>query len=512
MTSIAKDNNFSLTREELHVFTRHIEGMLESYDRLDKLAKNQSHRPIRNLTGRAPSKKENPFGAWAWKCSIKASSSKGGLSSRKLQGKRIAIKDSVLVAGVPLRNGSSMLRNFVPSVDATIVTRILQNGGEIVGKSTCEDLCTSGGSHTSYPQPVRNPHNQKYMAGGSSSGSAALLAAGEVDMAIGGDQAGSIRIPSSWCGVYGLKPTFGLVPYSGILGMEPVLDHVGPMASNVRDLALLLEVMAGRDGHDPRQLKTPEILPSYLTELRKAQSDGKRKKVNIALIKEGFGWPKVSESDVDSCVRDSAYKLEEVGARVREISLPMHRDAIHIWAALCQDGLWNYVVRNRGIEHLWNGMFDVNLIQEWSRALRTRGDQLSETAKLTGIVGNYVATKWNGKYYALAHNLRHNLIRKYSRVLEEYDVLALPTTPQKAQPLKTGWSKKNEKNLEWSISASMSNLHNTCAFDVSGHPALNIPCGFVSGLPVGMMLVGRHYDEGTLLSTAERFEKLKERG
>ena len=176
-----------------------------------------------------------------------------GRPGGKLAGRRIALKDNVCLAGVPMMIGADILEGYVPDVDATIVERILDAGGEIAGKAVCEYYCVSGGSHTSATGPVQNPRKPGYSAGGSSSGSAALVAAGDVDMAIGGDQAGSIRIPASHCGIVGLKPTYGLVPYTGIAPLEITLDTCGPMTADVRDNALLLEVIAGPDGIDSRQ-------------------------------------------------------------------------------------------------------------------------------------------------------------------------------------------------------------------------------------------------------------------
>ena len=153
-----------------------------------------------------------------------------------------------------MMNGASTLEGYVPDVDATIVTRMLDAGGTILGKVHCEYFCFSGGSHTSAAGPVHNPRKMGYSAGGSSSGSAAVVAAGEVEMAIGGDQGGSIRIPSAYCGIYGMKPTWGLVPYTGVFPIENTIDHTGPMTANVADNALLLEVLAGPDGLDHRQV------------------------------------------------------------------------------------------------------------------------------------------------------------------------------------------------------------------------------------------------------------------
>ncbi len=194
--------------------------------------------------GRRPVPDENKLGAWYVKTSIK------GQSTGKLAGRRVALKDNVCLAGVPMMVGAGFLEGSVPDIDATIVTRILDEGGEIAGKAVCEYYCVSGGSHTSSTGPVQNPRKPGYTTGGSSSGSAALVAAGEVPMAIGGDQAGSIRIPASFCGIVGMKPTFGLVPYTGIGPLEITLDTAGPMTANVADNALLLEVIAGPDGLD----------------------------------------------------------------------------------------------------------------------------------------------------------------------------------------------------------------------------------------------------------------------
>ncbi|MEW6635946.1 MAG: amidase family protein, partial [Actinomycetota bacterium] len=238
LREIAQRFGLHLDEQDARSFLGLIGGTLASYRRLDQLT--EPALPVRypRSGGRRPEPEENPLGAWYWRCSIK------GADGGPLSGKRVAIKDNVCVAGIPMMNGSSTLEGYVPEFDATIVTRILDAGGEIAGKAVCEHLCFSGGSHTSDTGPVLNPHDHSRSAGGSSSGSAALVASGEVEMAIGGDQGGSIRIPASWCGIYGLKPTYGLVPYTGVFPIELTLDHTGPMAATVSDVALLLEAIA----------------------------------------------------------------------------------------------------------------------------------------------------------------------------------------------------------------------------------------------------------------------------
>src|SRR5437867_3032442 len=208
-------------------------------------------------------------------------------------------------------------RQLGMSLSDTDVACFLETmGGTIVGKVRCEYFCCSGGSHTSAAGPVQNPRRPGYSAGGSSSGSAAVVAAGEVDMAIGGDQGGSIRIPAAYCGVYGLKPTHGLVPYTRILPIDTTLDHTGPMTAPVADNALLLEVLAGPDGLDPRQV---DVNTAAYTNALTGDARGMR----IAVVKEGFGHAN-SEADVDALVRKGAATFKQLGARVDEVSIRLH--------------------------------------------------------------------------------------------------------------------------------------------------------------------------------------------
>src|SRR6266536_6221003 len=282
LRAIAHMYGMHLSDADLASFRGMISTTLESYRRVDQLSEPVPIARSARTGSYRPGREENPLNAWYQKCSIK------GAASGPLTGKRIAIKDNVCVAGVPMMNGSLVLEGYVPEFDATIVTRILDAGGEIVGKAVCESLCFSGSSFTADTGPVLNPHHPAYSAGGSSSGSAALVVAGECDMAIGGDQGGSITIPSCWCGAYGLKPTYGLVPYTGVFPIELTLDHTGPIASTTADVALLLEVIAGDDGLDPRQrVVTTDAYSNALT--------GDATGLRIGIVHEGFGWPGLSE-------------------------------------------------------------------------------------------------------------------------------------------------------------------------------------------------------------------------
>ncbi|MBX6767975.1 MAG: amidase, partial [Actinomadura rubrobrunea] len=210
---IAEDYRLGISPEDMEIYQAAVRGLLQSWDKVEELyAEVAPTAPQRTWSW--PSKEDNRLGAWYVQTEIQET------TEGPLAGKRVAVKDNVSVAGVPMMNGSRMVEGFVPSEDATVVTRLLAAGALIAGKSVCEDLCFSGGSHTSKTGPVFNPWDQKRSTAGSSSGSAALVAAGEVDLAVGGDQGGSIRLPAAWCGVVGHKPTWGLVPYTGGFPIE----------------------------------------------------------------------------------------------------------------------------------------------------------------------------------------------------------------------------------------------------------------------------------------------------
>src|SRR6195952_3074914 len=281
-----------------------------------------------------PTGEENKYSAWYVKTTIT------GASGGKLAGKTVAIKDNVCVAGVPMMNGSATMEGFVPTIDATIITRLLDAGATVAGKAVCELFCFSGGSHTSASGPVHNPRRHGYSAGGSSSGSAAVVAAGEVPMALGGDQGGSIRMPASFCGIYGMKPTHGLVPYTGIMPIELTLDHTGPMTATVEDNALLLEVLAGPDGLDPRQYGG-QSMP-----YRDALGLGVQG-LRIGIVEEGFGHPQ-SQSQSDAVVREAADRLRGLGATVETVTIPMHRLGAAIWLPIAAEGATVQMMHGNG--------------------------------------------------------------------------------------------------------------------------------------------------------------------
>ncbi|HYH48006.1 MAG TPA: amidase family protein, partial [Acidimicrobiia bacterium] len=224
LQEIAESFGLVFSEDDLASFRELIVPLLATVAAVDQMVEPAPLAPkYPRTSGYRPDPSENPWNAWYWRCEIR------GAADGPLAGKRVAIKDNVCVAGVPMMNGSATLEGYVPEFDASIVARTLDAGATIVGKAVCEDLCFSGGSHTAATGAVLNPNAPGRSAGGSSSGSAVLVATGEVDLAIGGDQGGSIRMPAGWTGIVGHKPTYGLVPYTGVFPIELTLDHTGPM-------------------------------------------------------------------------------------------------------------------------------------------------------------------------------------------------------------------------------------------------------------------------------------------
>src|SRR4051794_893507 len=408
---IAESLRMPLTEDELDVFHAAAVPTLAGYRRLDELP--DEVLPVRHPRadlGHRPVGDENPSHGWAWKCSIP------GAAEGPLAGKTIGVKDNVCVAGVPMLNGSPIMEGYVPREDATVVTRLLDAGAHIVGKTAVPAFCFDGGGITGYPdpQPV-NPRNADYLAGSSSNGSAVVVVTGQADLALGGDQGGSIRLPASWSGCCGHKPTHGLVPYTGIFPIELTLDHIGPMARTVADCALMLDAIAGEDGLDPRQVGV-RVQP--YREGLEAGPEGLR----VGVLQEGFGIADASEPDVDAAVRDAAETLARGGAEVEEVSVPMHRDGLAIWNAIATEGATDLMVRGDAFGTNHKGHYSTDLVDFYGRARRARANDYSVTVKLTMLLGAYLSERYNHHYYAKAQNLGRRLRAAYDDALEGVDV------------------------------------------------------------------------------------------
>jgi len=486
---LADEIGLDLTDEDVESYIGLFKGNIEAYNIIDAMPDNLPSVKYPRTPGYQPRAEENPYNAWYVKTEVK------GSSSGKLKGKTVVLKDNVMLAGVPMMNGAATLEGYVPDIDATIVRRILDAGATIVGKAHSESFCLSGGSHTNAKGAVHNPHKMGYSAGGSSSGSAALLAAGEVDLAIGGDQGGSIRMPASFCGVYGMKATHGLVPYTGIMPIEIYVDHTGPMTNSVEDNALMLEVLAGEDGYDPRQynVKTQK----YTNALK-----GKKgiKGMKIAVVKEGF-MQENAEKDVNTKVKAAIQKLKSMGAIVKEVSIPMHLLGPALWLPIGVEGLTQTMMYGDGYGVSRPDLY-VTSLMDFHRNWRNRANEMSETTKLLTMLGTYIRKHHGSRYYGKAMNLTRLLTAAYDKVLNDYDLLVMPTTAIKATPLPAPDASREEY-----VQRALEMISNTAPFDITHHPAMAIPCGMSKGLPVSMMLVGKHFEESTIYQAAHAFEK-----
>ena len=394
-----------------------------------------------------------------------------------------------------MMNGASVLEGYVPDIDASVVTRILDAGGEIAGKAVCEYYCVSGTSSTSATGPVHNPHKRGYSAGGSSSGSAAVVAAGDVEMALGGDQAGSIRIPSSYCGTYGMKGTFGLVPYTGIIPLEITIDHCGPISNTVYNNALLMEVLAGPDGLDSRG-RTAFRSPSTPKRLRKTP-----RVCASAWSPKASGTTTPSPTSTPRCARARSVSR---GSAPRS---PRSRSPCTAWrprsgsrSGTTRGFMTMMAMNGAGVNH--QGLYVTSLLDAAS-GWRTRSDEMADTIKIIAMFGHHSLRHHRGHYYAKAMNLRRRLRAAYDAALADCDLLLMPTLPMKASKLPSADAGPEDvTRVAWEM------LANTSAFNITGHPAMTMPCGLSEELPIGLMLVGRHWEEGTIYRAAHAFEQL----
>ncbi|MGW0162553.1 amidase [Mycobacterium sp. NPDC003323] len=488
LENICSAYGLSLTAGELTEFAPHVETMLGSWDLVEEL---HAEIPAPPVTRAWSHPEHNPLGGWYVTCAITTA------AAGPLAGRTVGIKDNIAVAGVPMMNGSALVEGYVPDRDATVVTRLLDAGATIAGKTVCENLCFSGASHTAATGPVRNPWDHSRTAGGSSSGSAALVASGAVDLAIGGDQGGSVRLPAAFTGIVGHKPTHGLVPYTGAFPIEQSLDHLGPMTRTVADAALVLEVIAGPDGLDPRQ-RSDSDRPSYTDELLRATTG-----LRVGVVTEGFAHPE-SATGVDAAVRGAVETLRSTGLLCEEVSVPWHRHGKKIWDVIAVEGGTAQMVDGNAYGRNWQGWYDPALIEHYGSRRRADGASFPDTVKLVLLAGRHTLDRHHGTHYAMARNLVPRLRAAYDEALSHFDVLVMPTTP-----ILPSLIPSPEASLDEYLARALEMMANTATFDVTGHPACSVPAGTVQGLPVGMMIVGRHHDDATVLRVAHTFERAR---
>ncbi len=497
--TLSDEFGLNLSAEEASSYQAVMAGAFRTYQALDRLAEPRPSVAWPRTPGHRPGPDENPYNAWYWRTEIK------GNPDGPLAGEAVGVKDSIAVAGVPMANGSRTLDGFVPDIDATVIARLLDAGATIAGKTTASDLCGVAGGHDHPFGTVRNPHDPARSPGGSSCGSGAAIAAGDIRMALGGDQGGSIRIPAAWCGTVGMKATFGLVPYTGCMGMETSLDHVGPMSDTVANCAKLLAAIAGPDPLDPRAAGLPaDCVGDYVAAVGQ-DLEG----LTIGVLKEGFGhaeWPTLgfgaSDPVVDDRVRETVAALERAGAKVVEVSVPEHVDTAHVLVALLEEGVCATMLRGNAAGHGWQGFYDTRLQDTFARGWRQQAADLPPPIKTILLVGEHMHRHYHGHYYAKAQNLRPAMRAAYDRSLAQCDALVMPTLPFRAPLMPAADAPIPER-----MTVALNMIGNVCQANVTGHPAISVPCAMADGLPIGLQFMGRHFEEATLLRLAAAVER-----
>jgi amidase len=499
VVAVAKELGIHLGPEEAVLYRKYLMAQLQEFDTFVQ-ARLEEHRPpmvtaARQL-GYRPRPDEDPLNAWMWKCRIE------GAANGLLAGKTISYKDHIAVAGMPMSFGSFALEGFIPDFDATVVTRVLQAGGTIIGKNVMNGLSGgfgTGGGIGDYGRPL-NPHNHEHVTGGSSSGSAAAVAAGEVDISFGGDQGGSIRIPAAFCGIIGHKPTFGLVSHFGIgFGSDQSIDYTGPMTRTVEDAAATLQATAGYDPYDPRQTRDIPTSIDVLGRLADGVSG-----LRLGVLEEGFDEAEVEVRDL---VMAAVNVLAKAGAKVSKVSIPAHHAIRVAQAALTAEGALA-LFKTGFFGAFTRTYYPASVIGAINKMWASHADMLTPRSKLALIAAELSHRNYHGRVYAKAQNVRPAYIKAYDTALADVDVLVMPTCLMTAPKNHTPGSylEAVEDNLSM---LNRGSSRNTMPFNYTGHPALALPVGKSSaGLPVSMQLVGRFFDDPLLMRVAYAYQHL----
>ena len=500
---LAKELGIHLTRTEARIFRTRMLEHIDALEAFHELRIPEDRPPLRFVErdpGRRPTPDEDPLNAFIRICRVE------GAAEGPLKGRTVGLKDHTAVAGVPMTLGSYFLDGYIPDFDATIVTRLLDAGAVITGKMNMEDFSFGGPGFAGvgdFGRPL-NPHNPEYVTGGSSSGSAAAVAGGHVDLAFGGDQGGSVRIPSAWSGCVGLMATHGLIPHTGVFGLEPTIDYTGPMTRTVDDLATVLECVAGRDGYDPRQASVPADLPSYRGSLGKGVGG-----LRIGILEQGFGVEN-GEPAVDDAVHEALAVLERAGATLHRVSVADHPTASAAVIPLYLEGARLAYDTNLG-GGLAKSFYPSSLMATFGRAKRSHSHELPLNFKVMLLSATYARERYNGRLYAKAQNVRPVIVRQYLDAFAEVDLLAMPTVPIRSHPYAEprDYVEAFDRTLFGGEQGDDLGLiiFNTAPFNYTGFPSLSVPCAGVTGMPVGMQLVAPYFREEELIRAAHAYQE-----
>ena len=414
---------------------------------------------------------------------------RGGEPLGPLAGLPLAIKDNLCTRGVRTTCSSRMLQDFVPPYESTVTDRLWKAGAVLIGKTNLDEFAMGGSTETSAFGPTCNPWNAGHVPGGSSGGSAAAVAAGECIASLGSDTGGSIRQPASFCGVVGLKPTYGRVSRWGLVAFASSLDQVGPFANNVADAAELLQVIAGPDPLDSTCLKAP--VPDYSATLNQSI-----KGMKVALIRECFEAEGL-DSEVKTSVLAAATQLEQLGAELVELSCPRFTDGIATYYVIAPSEASANLARYDGVKYGFRAEDAESLA---AMTARSRAEGFGEEVQRRILIGTYaLSAGYVDAYYKKAQQVRTLIRRDFDAAFQSADVLLTPTAPSTA--FKAGAHADNP------LSMYLADLL-TIPVNLAGLPAISVPCGFSSaGLPIGVQLIGNVLDEGRLLQVAHHYEQ-----
>lgn len=430
---------------------------------------------------------EDPYNALVRRCDVI-----GNPEGTELGGVRVAVKDNISVAGIPMTAGSSFLSGHVPKKDALVVERLTGAGASIVATTNMDALAFSAGGETSDYGVILNPFDPARTAGGSSGGSAAALWYSDIDVSLGTDQGGSVRIPASWCGVLGLKPTHGAVPYAGALGAHESLDHIGPLARSVSDLRSVFQVIADsgpfvKTSSGPVESQTPLVRDLLeRTDLRD---------VRFGVLAEGIEDGCAPE--VARAFGETVARLRSLGAQVTTVSVPAVRRVRPLIVATLVLGIGETILGGLGTAHRTG--YDPDLDAALARVAATRASHLPASVKAAAMVRAHLQ-QCGPDIFGRAQNERDALRSDLNTVLGEYEFLLLPTTRT------TAMTAMDSAGVAERFARGRAVMANTAVFNLSGHPALSMPAASAHGLPVGVQIVGRKFSDYDLLNMAAVYE------
>jgi len=404
------------------------------------------------------------------------------LSEGELKGLPMAIKDNISTRGIETTCASRILRGYVPPYDAHVVELLKNAGASIIGKTNMDEFAMGTTSETSYFGAVRNPWDKSRVAGGSSGGSAAAVAGGVVPASLGSDTGGSVRCPASFCGIVGLKPTYGAVSRYGLIAYANSLEQIGVFANTVEDAALIFNLIKGRDKRDATSMDSESVLP-----LREDVG-----KVRIGVPKEFFG--EGVDEGVEREVWNAIKLMEDLGAEYEEISMNYMKYALPAYYIIAMSEASSNLARYDGIRY---GLRFENDEDFETTISRIRAEGFGKEVKRRILLGTYALSKgYYGRYYLKALKVRRLIKEEFDRALKKFDVLTTPTMPFVAPKI---------GEIKDPLSLYMADV-NTVPVNLAGVPAISVPCGFSEGLPVGLQLIGRRFGERRLLEIAKWYE------